>query len=525
MQKQDQAPPLGRSLKNGSPLPWSDREFRRLLEKLPAGAYTCDPDGLITYYNRRAVEIWGRAPRLNDPVDRYCGSFRLFSSDGTPVRHDQCSMALALQTNDEYNGHEVVIERPAGDRLTALAHANPIRDESGVLLGALNVLVDISDRKRAEDSLREADRAKDEFLATLAHELRNPLVPLRNAVEILHQEGLSSPVSQWAVEVLDRQMQQMTRLIDDLLEVSRLTRNKLELKKERVELNKVLLLAVETSRPLLDAAGHQLTVAAPPAPLHLDADPTRLAQALSNLLNNAAKYTERGGHVWLTAEREGSDAVVTVRDTGIGIPAGMLEGIFEMFTQVNRSLERAQGGLGIGLTLVKRLIEMHGGSIQAHSDGPWKGSVFTVRLPILIEPPGPSSPRGREADPKPLSSMRILVVDDNRDSAATLGMLLRKMGNDIRTAHDGLEAVGVAREFRPEVAVLDIGLPKMNGYDVARKMRQEPWGNRVVLIAATGWGQEGDRQRAKEAGFDHHLVKPVDPRKLLRLLAALQGSG
>jgi signal transduction histidine kinase/CheY-like chemotaxis protein len=492
--------------------------FRRLLEKLPAGAYTCDPDGLITYFNQHAVRLWGREPKLNDPVDRFCGSFKLFAADGTPIRHDQCWMALALRLDREYNGHEILIERPDGQRLTVLAHANPIRDERGRLLGAVNVLVDFSDRKRAEEALILADRAKNEFLATLAHELRNPLAPIRNAVHVLHFQGSAAPETQWALDVIDRQLRQMARLIDDLLDIARITSNKLELHRTRIDLAEVLRAATETSSPLIEACGHKLTVLTPPYSIHLDGDLTRLAQVIANLLNNAAKYTERGGSIHLSAERQGSDAVVAVRDTGIGIPAAMLPRIFEMFAQAERSMERSQGGLGIGLALARRLVEMHGGSLRASSEGPGKGSEFVVRLPALLET---ASMQDRtEATPTPpASSLRILVVDDNHDAAASLGVLLRIVGHDVRTAHDGVEAERLAEEFRPEVILLDIGLPRLSGYEVARRLRRRRWGKEMVLLATTGWGQETDRQRSVEAGFDHHLVKPIDPAVLMPLLA------
>jgi PAS domain S-box-containing protein len=385
MQEYQLAEPIDRQWHVQSSFQRSELEFRRLLEKLPAGAYTCDPEGLITYYNQHAVRVWGRAPRLNDAVDRFCGSFKLFATDGSPIAHDECWMALALRTAKEYNGQEIVIERPDGHRLTALAHANPIRDESGRLLGAVNVLVDISDRKHAEDALREADRAKNEFLAMLAHELRNPLAPIRNAVQILQLKGTFPADAQWALGVIDRQTQQMSRLIDDLLDVARITSNKLELRKERIELSQVLHAAVETSRPSIDAGGKEFVVAAPSHPVYLEGDQTRLAQVIGNLLNNAAKYTQRGDRIRLSAEQQGNFVVISVQDSGIGIPSEMMARIFEMFMQVDQSLGRAQGGLGIGLTLVKRLVEMHGGSIEAHSSGVGKGAEFTVRLPVLIE--------------------------------------------------------------------------------------------------------------------------------------------
>mgnify|MGYP003288116254 CR=1 FL=1 len=370
--------------------------------------------------------------------------------------------------------------------------------------------------------LTEADRQKDEFLATLAHELRNPLAPIRNAVHILQGHIPAEPELHWGLDVIDRQLRQMTRLIDDLLDLSRITHDMLELRTERLDLTAVLQGAVEISRPLIEVGGQAFVVTLPPEPIALDADPIRLAQVLSNLLNNAAKYTERGGHIWLSAERHGYEAVVTVRDTGTGIPAELLPHIFEMFTQGERSWERPQSGLGIGLTLVKRIVELHGGTIMAQSDGPGQGSAFIVRLPV-VHAPSPARPRASpEYEHTTLASSRgILVVDDERLSAASLGMLLRLEGHKIRTAHDGLEAMGVAEEFRPDVVLLDIGLPKLNGYEVAQRIRHQPWGQGMILIALTGWGQEADRRRSQEAGFDHHLVKPVDPSALLQLLASL----
>lgn len=499
-------------------------EFHRLLETLPAGAYTCDPDGLITYFNAHALELWGRAPKLNDPIDRFCGSFRLFSADGTAIPHDDCWMARALRTQKEFNGHEIVVERPDGQRRTVLAHANPIRDGSGKVLGAVNVLVDITDRKHAEDALTTADRSKNEFLAILAHELRNPLAPIRNAVQILNREGTLAPESRWALSAIERQVRQMARLVDDLVDVARMTSNRLELRNERVELATVLRSAIETSGALLKAGGQEFTVVLPDAPIRLDADPVRLAQAVSNLLNNAAKYTERGGRIWLIAERGGDDAVITVRDTGVGIPSAVLPHVFEMFTQGEQARARTLGGLGIGLTLVKRLVEMHGGTVAAESAGQDTGSTFVIRLPAVAESahvsrPEPDGP-GRMSPP----SLRMLIVDDNRDAADSLAMLLRTPGNEIRTAYDGLEALQAASEFRPEVVLLDIGLPNIDGHEVAQRLRREPWGQRVCLIAVTGWSDESDRARSRAAGFDHHLVKPLDTGLLAQLLSSVERS-
>lgn len=521
----EQTPPTVRQgLQSGPLLLNSELRFRSLLEKLPAGAYTCDAEGLITYFNQHAVQLWGRTPKLNDPVDRFCGSFKLYEIDGSPITHDQCWMALTLKNGLEYNGHEVIIERPDGQRCTTLAYASPINDEDGKLIGAVNVLVDISDRKKAEDALKEADRAKNEFLATLAHELRNPLAPIRAAVKILQLKSNPTPDSQAALDVIERQTRQMTRLIDDLLDIARITSNKLELRRERIELAEVLNAAVETSRPLIEQRGHKLIVKTPDKPIHIDGDLVRLAQVISNLLNNSAKYTDRGGRIWLAAAPKRNEAVIKVRDTGMGIPAELLPNIFEMFTQAETTQNRSPGGLGIGLTLVKRLVELHGGTITVQSDGSGKGSEFVVRVPMANSQPatpeivvtGKQEPTTEVGPP-----IRILVVDDHKDSADSLGLLLKLLGNDVRIVHDGLAAVEVANEFEPRVVLLDIGLPTLNGYEAAQRIRQQPWGNQAVLIAVTGWGQEVDRQRSKQAGFDHHLVKPVDPDALTRLLATL----
>jgi CheY-like chemotaxis protein len=313
----------------------------------------------------------------------------------------------------------------------------------------------------------------------------------------------------------------MVRLVDDLMDVSRISRGKLELQKERVALVAVVNSAVESSSPLIEQMGHQLTVTLPKLALMVDGDMTRLAQVVLNLLNNAAKYSDRGGHIQLTVEREGGNAVVKVKDTGIGIAADQLPRVFEMFTQVDQSLERSQGGLGIGLTLVRRLVELHGGEIEARSEGLGKGSEFVVRLPVAGEASKPQAPGVDEEPAAPKSALRILVVDDNRDGADSLSELLQMMGNDTRTAYDGQRGVALAEAYRPDVILLDIGLPTLNGYEVCHRIRQQPWGQDVLLIAVTGWGQDEDRRRSREAGFDHHIVKPVDPQALMSMIAML----
>jgi CheY-like chemotaxis protein/two-component sensor histidine kinase len=369
--------------------------------------------------------------------------------------------------------------------------------------------------------LQTVDRAKTEFLAILAHELRNPLAPIRTAVQILNREGTLAPESQWALSAIERQVRQMARLIDDLVDVARMSSNRFELRKERVDLAVVLRLAIETSGSLLRAGGQEFTTVLPEESIHLDADPIRLAQAVSNCLNNAAKFTDRNGHIWLVAERADGGAVITVRDTGVGISLTMLPHVFEMFAQDDQARARTLGGLGIGLTLVKRLVEMHGGTVAAESAGPGMGSAFVIRLPAVLE--STQCPQPQAEGPVHMSPplLRILIVDDNRDAADSLAMLLRTTGNDIRTAYDGLEAVQVASEFRPEVVLLDIGLPKIDGHEVAQRIRQETWGRQVCLIAVTGWSDETDRARSRAAGFDHHLVKPLDTGHLAQLLGSV----
>ena len=385
---------------------------------------------------------------------------------------------------------------------------------------------DITFRKKAEHErerlvgqLREQDVRKDEFLATLAHELRNPLAPIHNGLELMKLASNDGETSEKVRAMMERQVGHMVRLIDDLLDLSRINQGKLELKKERLELSAVVKNAVETSRPLIEQMGHDLSLAAPPEPIYVDADMTRLSQVVSNLLNNAAKYTERGGRIRLSTERLGSEVVLTVQDNGVGIPANMLTEVFEMFTQVERSLERSRGGLGIGLSLVKRLVELHGGSVEARSGGDDRGSTFVLRLPAALPVTGERRGEDETESERSESGLRILVVDDNQDAATSLALLLKIMGNETRTAHDGLEALAVAAGFRPEVTLLDIGMPKLNGYEVCRRIRQQAWGEGMVLIALTGWGQEEDRRRSMAAGFDAHLVKPVDLPVLEKLLA------
>lgn len=378
------------------------------------------------------------------------------------------------------------------------------------------VSLDISQRKQAEEVILESDRKKDDFIALLAHELRNPLAPIRNGLQVLRLAGGDLNAVGQVRAMMERQLSHMVRLVDDLLDVSRISRNKMELRRDRVLLADAVDAAVEATRPMIEAAGHELELNMPSGPVFLDADLTRLSQVFSNLLTNSAKYTEAGGRIRLSAERQGSDVVVAVSDNGIGIPAAALSHIFDMFSQVDRSVERSTGGLGIGLALVKGLVEMHGGTVTAESEG--KGSTFTVRLPSAdenVKPHANDAPRRRHA------SRKVLVVDDNHDGANSLALMLRMLGDEVQTANDGIEALEAAERFRPEVILIDIGMPRLNGLEATRRIREQPWGKEITIIALTGWGQDGDRARSKAAGCSGHLVKPVN---LPDLEAALENT-
>ena len=383
---------------------------------------------------------------------------------------------------------------------------------------------EVAERKRAEEALKEADRHKDEFLAMLAHELRNPLAPIRNAVEIMRRSFITDPKLVWSRDVVERQVKHLTRLVDDLLDVSRITRGNINLNREPIQIPTIVSRAIETIQPLLAEQHHELVVQVPDEPLEVDGDLTRLTQVLGNLLNNAAKYTDPGGRIELEVRRVDSCVEMRVRDTGIGIQPELLPRLFNLFTQVDGAAHRAQGGLGIGLALVRRLVEMHGGTVSAHSEGVNRGSEFVIRLPLSARAggklPGPRIAPGSGSH-KGRPGRRILLADDNRDALDSLAALLQCVGHEVHTASDGMEALTLAAQCRPEVMLLDIGMPRLDGYEVARRVRAEPWGQATVLIALTGWGQDEDRRRSREVGFDSHLVKPLDPDTLFRMLASL----
>jgi PAS domain S-box-containing protein len=435
--------------------------------------------------------------------------------DGRPIPADELPMQYAIAHRTHVT-NDIEIVRADGSIVYAQNDVEPLYDAKGNVYGCVSVCVDMTARKRAEDVLREADRRKDEFLATLAHELRNPLAPIRNALEVIRRAGDDKTLKDRALAIMGRQLHQLVRLTDDLLDVSRITTNRLELRREHVDLRTVVASAVETTQPLIDAAGHRLVIDLPQEALWVDADFTRMAQAFANLLNNAVKYTNRGGRVSLSARAQGHEVVIEVADTGIGIEPRLMPKIFDMFMQLERSSDRAQSGLGIGLTLAKRLVELHQGHIEAHSEGPGRGTRFIVRLPMaadrVMQPRVAASPQASAA------SCRVLIAEDIPDAADMLRLMIESMGHDVRVAADGVQAVSLASEFEPHIALLDIGMPRMDGYEAARQIRSI-LGPRIVLVALTGWGQDEDQRRAREAGFDCHLTKPADPDVVEQLIA------
>jgi PAS domain S-box-containing protein len=495
----------------------SEKRLRTIIEQLPAGVGVVDPTGTWVLRNSLMERYVPQAVPAIAP--ERAAQWRAWDEQGSTIPLEDWPSRRALRGETVMPGLEMRYTDDAQGELWMRVSAAPLRDDFGEVIGACSVVQDVTQLKNAEHALREADRRKDEFLAILAHELRNPLAPIRNSVHILRLAAGDTVAAARVHEMLERQVNHMARLVDDLMEVSRITRGKVELRKEPVDLGAVLRNAVETSRPLIDAANHRLVVSLPGEPLTLQADPIRLAQVIANLLNNAAKYTHEGGGIGLTAHGEGSTAVISVRDNGMGIPSTMLPKVFDLFAQVDRTYDRAQGGLGIGLTLVRSLVEMHGGTVEAWSEGPGKGSEFVVRLPLADAQFGPKDHPTQKA--LTLMPHRILVVDDNQDSADSLGMLLKLLGAEVYTVHDGPAALEALKTHRPDVVLLDIGMPGMDGYELAREARRRPEGRDVTLIALTGWGQDEDRRRSRDAGIDHHLVKPVDVGTLEQLLSEL----
>ena len=531
-------------------------ERLRLLWEAAAVLLTADdPDAMLRRLHEKIGPHLGVDAYFNYMVDDSGGTLRLSSCAGVSAESAQTIARLDfgqgitgavaeqrrpivadhIQQSDDPGTHALKVlgiractcnpllagDRLLGTLLFASRGKDRFDDEEVAIMETICHYVTVAcERLRLGNELKEAGLRKDEFLAMLAHELRNPLAPIRSAVAVLQLKGSRAPDAQWSRDVIERQMQHLTRLIDDLLDIGRITRNKLELRTSRIDVAEVITAAVESSRPLIEQYGHELAVALPPERIDVDGDAVRLSQVFQNLLNNAAKYTGRGGRIWLTAERQGDAVVVRVKDTGVGMPREVLSRVFEMFYQADRSLERRQSGLGVGLALVRRLVDAHGGRVEARSDGAGTGSEFIVHLPAATldaaEPaPPPAAPEKAVAAP-----LRILVADDNRDSADLFAMFLQLMGNDVRTAYDGLAAVEEAERFRPEAVLLDIGMPRLNGEEACRRIRATSWGKHAVLVAVTGWDHEENRRRIVDAGFDAHLVKPVDPSAVLELLAA-----
>lgn len=458
----------------------------------------------LTGYSEQELRAISLATDLTPPEWREAerAALTVLEQTGEPVRYQK-----------EYL-------RKDGTRIPVELLVHQAVDAEGKPLQYYGFITDITERKKEEQALREADRRKDEFLATLAHELRNPLAPIQNGLHILEMAKGDKETFERIRAMMVRQVVHLVRLVDDLMEVSRINRGKIKLHKERIELTDVLQNAVESCRPIIDAAQHQLKIILPAEPILLEGDEVRLTQVFVNLLNNAAKYTKDGGRIWLSARREGTDALVSVRDNGMGISADMLPNVFNPFTQAGPTADhRAQGGLGIGLTLVQKLVKLHGGSVEVNSDGLDKGAEFLVRLPLAEEKPHLDFHVHDESQPVIVTPHRILVVDDNHDVADSLAMMLELLGAEVVVAHNGPAALDMVQTFKPAVVFLDIGMPGMDGHEVAARVRQLPEGRNITLIALTGWGQAEDRRRSREAGFDYHLVKPATPNDLKQLLA------
>jgi PAS domain S-box-containing protein len=495
----------------------SDRRFRLMADAAPVLIWISDTSKACIWFNRSWLEFAGRA------MDQELGSGWLQGVHPADLERYLATYSASFDGRQAFS-MDYRLRRRDGEYRWMVAQGVPLFEgPGGAFSGYIGSCIDITDRKRAEDSLREADRRKDEFLATLAHELRNPLAPIRQAVRIARSPQVTEAQLRWSHDVIERQATHMSLLLGDLLDAARITERKLELRKENVELAAIIDTAIETARPLLDARRQRLHITMPtwPVPLHVDA--LRLAQVVANLLTNAAKYSHADGSIALSASLENEGVVIRVRDSGIGIESSMLARVFDMFSQATSALDRSEGGLGIGLAIVKGIVELHGGSVEAQSAGSGKGSEFVVRLPHSLASPEAVT---RQSDDVAAAhtgpGLSIVIADDNRDSAESLKMLLEMDGHSVRTAHDGEQALELVSSVRPRVALLDIGMPRLNGYEVAAKIREQSWGASITLVAFTGWGQSQDRQRALDAGFDHHLTKPVDHESVLSLLRLAQ---
>lgn len=499
----------------------SEQRYRALAEASATVVWRTNPEGEVVF----ASDDWNKITGQTDNEKKGWGWLQAIHSDDHAKTLALWTESLKIKTLHE---NQFRVRLRDGTYRWFAVRGVPVFDVDGTVREWVGANTDFHDRKLAEDSLRrlaadlsDMDRRKDEFLATLAHELRNPLAPIRSGLQVLQLTDISEDEANETRVMMERQLNQLVRLVDDLMDVSRIVTGKIELQLKQVLLSDVLNSALETSRSLIDQMNHQLSVSLPGSPIRLDADFTRLSQVFLNLLNNAAKYSEPNGKINVDAKQEGDDVVVSIRDSGIGISSEHLPLIFDMFTQADQSLEKSRGGLGIGLSLVRRLVEMHRGSVEAKSAGEGQGSEFVVRIPTQSLQPTESVEQSTKEGAEANASLRILVVDDNRDSVMTLTLLLKRLGHQTRAAFDGEEAVALAREFHPQVVLLDIGLPKLNGYEVCRWIRAQGPKEAVTIIAQTGWGQEETRQKTKDAGFDFHMVKPLDPNALRKILDKL----
>jgi signal transduction histidine kinase/CheY-like chemotaxis protein len=501
------------------------RRLNAVLEATPIGIFVTDAEGRLVSTNPASLQMWGPGQiQGSERVDfESCrGWWADDTRRGEPVQPHEWPMARALkgeriagETIEIHSSHDPPVPR------TMLVSAAPIRDPFNQIIGAVTAVMDITDRVKAEQSLRESDRRKDEFLAMLAHELRNPLAPIRAAADLLALSAGESERIRQTSAVIARQVRHLTAMVDDLLDVSRVTRGLVKLEHLVLDARRILLDAVEQVRPLAETRQHQLEVRTPPEPVFISGDAKRLVQVMTNLLNNAVKYTPSPGWIEVTLQPQGAQAVITVRDNGIGMQPDLVETAFELFAQAQRTSDRSQGGLGIGLALVKRLVELHGGHVVAHSEGPGRGSCFTVRLPLLTQPAQPPEPA--TSAPQigvPREALKVLVVDDNVDAAQMLALLVETLGHRALVENSSSAALERAVQEPPDVALLDIGLPQVDGYELARRLRAQAGARRMTLVAVTGYGQEQDRERARRAGFDHHLVKPADTTVLASLLEA-----
>ena len=491
----------------------ADRPYRLLVESMREGALVLGTEGQLLFANASLAALLDvpRSKLLGESLATYV------SPEDRPTLSAMLIDAVSASVH-----RDITMVRVDGARVPVHISMNALALSE--MPGVCAIVIDLTERRRheemsrAQELLKEADRRKDEFLATLAHELRNPLAPVRNAVQLLRVADPAHIDVRRAYDIIDRQVGQMSRLVDDLLDLSRITRGQIVLQRGQVDLATVLRAALEVSEPVIERGRHSLSMTLPETPVMLHADVTRLAQVFANLLNNAAKYTNPGGHIEISATQQGETVDVSVRDNGIGIAPELLPRVFEMFTQLGPSSDRSRTGLGIGLALVKRLLDLHGGSIVAESAGVGQGSEFRVTLPVYASvTPRAHVPRKEQALPD-AAAMRVMVVDDNEDSAVSLGLLLERYGCVTCVLHDGRSAIDAGPSFAPDVVLLDLGMPGLDGNDTCRLMRQEDWGRRAAIIALPGWGQAEDRRRTRESGFDHHLVKPVQPSVLMTVL-------